>query len=604
MSQAALPAVPLETLPTPPGKMVRLSVMMFLQYAIWGAWLPLFFAYLTGYLAIPAEKAGLLFSIGAIGALAAPFVAGQIADRWFNTEKFLAISHVVGAGLVWVLASVDTFLGLAVMGLLYSLVYAPTLALTNSLAFHHLVDRDRDFGKVRVWGTVGWIVVGIGVGQWLLHRYTPPDAPLKQAWVARSESAPDAARAANVRKALEKDDAIMGVKDASGALVKAGAMQELIQKNRVASVDAALTEAVAHATAGSEAVKVELASRGWSAARSEEAAERVAIKIAREDLLARNAATLPAPDALRASLADKAVKAIQHENHVRGMADSLRLSAILGLVMGIYCLTLPRTPPRQGREPFAAKEALQEIGQRRALLVLFLISFPIACVHQFYFVLTAPFLGTLDVKADVINKVFGVGGGGLMTIGQISELAVLALVPFFAKRYSRKVFLMVGLAAYILRFFIFAYVQQPWAVIPALALHGVCFGCFFFIAFMIVDELTTKDVRASAQGLYNLVIVGLGTIAGNLFAGYIGKLATRTDKSLDFQLLFSVPMWIVVGCALLLFVLYPNRRSAQAGGFPVADAAGGGTCPRCGSARVGDYCAKCGMEVAAMEARR
>src|SRR2546421_10951424 len=128
-----------------PGIKFKLSVMMFLQYGIWGAWLPLFFAYLTGHLGLPAAKAGLLFSIGAIGALLAPFIAGQIADRWFNTEKFLAISHLLGAVLVWQLASVTTWSQLAIYGLLYSLVYAPTLALTNSLAFHHLRDRDREF---------------------------------------------------------------------------------------------------------------------------------------------------------------------------------------------------------------------------------------------------------------------------------------------------------------------------------------------------------------------------------------------------------------------------------------------------------------------------
>src|SRR5215218_7505958 len=105
------------------GIMPRLSVMMFLQYAIWGSWLPLFFAFLTGHRGLTAEKAGLLFSIGAIGALAAPFIAGQIADRYFNTEKFLGISHLLGALLVWRLASVDTWNGLVLYSLLYSVVY-------------------------------------------------------------------------------------------------------------------------------------------------------------------------------------------------------------------------------------------------------------------------------------------------------------------------------------------------------------------------------------------------------------------------------------------------------------------------------------------------
>src|SRR5687768_6766447 len=273
----AVPAVP----ETPADIKVKLSIMMFLQYAIWGAWLPLFFAYLTGYLGIPAEKAGWLFSIGAVGALAAPFVAGQIADRWFNTEKFLALSHVVGAVLVWLLAGVETWNGLAILGLLYSLVYAPTLALTNSLAFHHLVDRDRDFGKVRVWGTVGWIVVGIAVGQWLYRRYTPPADDVRQSWVAAvSDATPptadEAARAAKVREVLSKDDAIAGVKDEAGNVTKPGVLQQLVEKGRATNGDEALTNAAARAAQGATAAKETLVARGWEAERAEEAALRVA----------------------------------------------------------------------------------------------------------------------------------------------------------------------------------------------------------------------------------------------------------------------------------------------------------------------------------------
>ena len=102
-----------------------------------------------------------MFAIGAVGAIVAPFIAGQIADRWFNTEKFLGISHILGGILVWQLASLETYNSFLVFSLLYSLIYSPTLSLTNSLAFHHLPDRDRDFGKIRVWGTIGWIAVGI-----------------------------------------------------------------------------------------------------------------------------------------------------------------------------------------------------------------------------------------------------------------------------------------------------------------------------------------------------------------------------------------------------------------------------------------------------------
>ena len=153
----------------------KLSGMMFLQYAIWGAWLPLLWPYLSGHIGMDADQIGTMFAVGAIGAIVAPFIAGQIADRYFNTEKFLAISHILGAVLVFQLASITSYWGFLAFSLGYSLIYSPTLSLTNSLAFHHLPDRDRDFGRVRVWGTVGWIVVGIGIGQWLLARHTISD---------------------------------------------------------------------------------------------------------------------------------------------------------------------------------------------------------------------------------------------------------------------------------------------------------------------------------------------------------------------------------------------------------------------------------------------
>ncbi len=161
-----------------------LSLMMFLQYAIWGAWLPLLWPFLTGHRGLSATEVGNIFAVGAVGAIMAPLVAGQIADRFFATEKFLALSHLLGAVLVWQLARLESYSALLWFSLGYSLIYSPTLSLTNSLAFHHLPDRDRDFGKVRVWGTVGWIVVGVGIGQWLLARYTPTDEVAFQEVVA------------------------------------------------------------------------------------------------------------------------------------------------------------------------------------------------------------------------------------------------------------------------------------------------------------------------------------------------------------------------------------------------------------------------------------
>jgi MFS family permease len=255
---------------------------------------------------------------------------------------------------------------------------------------------------------------------------------------------------------------------------------------------------------------------------------------------------------------------------VHYMADAFRLSAILGVILGLYCFFLPKTPPQRVRESsgpareFAPLEAFNEVVSSRALLVMFLVAFPVSCIHQFYFVRTAGFLGSpelgLNNAAATINKIFGVGGGGLMTIGQMSEIFVLALMPLVAKSLSRKTLLSIGLLAYILRFLVFAYVHQPWAVVAALALHGICFGCFFFVCFMIVDEMTTKDVRASAQNLFNLIIVGFGVIVGNLFAGQVDKWSDRDgDGRISWAIFFSIPMWIAVGCLLILLLFYPRR---------------------------------------------
>jgi len=141
----------------------RLSVMMFLQYAVWGAWLPLAARYLTastaeGGLGFTGTQMGLILGLaGSIGAICSPFIAGQLADRHFSTERFLAALLAIGGVLKWVTASQSSYSAWLLLSIAYSIVYMPTLALSNSMAFANLEDRERQFPKVRVWGTIGWI---------------------------------------------------------------------------------------------------------------------------------------------------------------------------------------------------------------------------------------------------------------------------------------------------------------------------------------------------------------------------------------------------------------------------------------------------------------
>jgi predicted MFS family arabinose efflux permease len=247
------------------------------------------------------------------------------------------------------------------------------------------------------------------------------------------------------------------------------------------------------------------------------------------------------------------------------------IAAVLGLIMAVYCLTLPHTPPtKSASEKTAWLEGVKEIF-KQPLITLFAIAVPVSMIHQFYFVFTSDFVTKVqsaagsqsaDAFSNWINNIFGVGGGGLMTIGQMTEIGVLALIPFFAKSVSRKNLLLVGLAAYAARMALFAFAPSLATVILGIALHGFCFGCFIFVAFMVVDEHTTPDIRATAQNLFNLVIVGIGIIVGSLFATSVVAKYASAGGEMDYTKLFSVPMYMALACMVLLFLFYPSKKKA------------------------------------------
>lgn len=143
---------------------LRLGIMMFLQYAIWGAWAPVLSAYLGDRgLGFSGFQVGVIYALLPLATILAPFVGGQVADRYFSSEKVIAFLAFSGGVLLLIVSRITDFSVMAVLMLVYCLIYAPTLALTNSIAMINLEDSEKEFGPIRVGGTLGWIAAG-----WLL----------------------------------------------------------------------------------------------------------------------------------------------------------------------------------------------------------------------------------------------------------------------------------------------------------------------------------------------------------------------------------------------------------------------------------------------------
>jgi nucleoside transporter len=150
---------------------IRLSLMMFLQFFVWGAWYVTAPLYL-GTIGFDGSDFGLTYSVGPIAGILSPFFVGMVADRFFSTERVLGVLHVVGGLLLLAATTLMNPESPATPNLInglffaHMLCYFPTLALTNSLAMHHVTDSEKEFPLIRVFGTIGWIIAGLALG-WL-----------------------------------------------------------------------------------------------------------------------------------------------------------------------------------------------------------------------------------------------------------------------------------------------------------------------------------------------------------------------------------------------------------------------------------------------------
>lgn len=413
----------------------KLFFMMVLEFFIWGAWLPPLF-HLMGApegLNFTAAQQTMIGSCFAIASVLGIFFSNQFADRNFASEKFLAFSHLIGGLAVGALYFVKDFPTFFALMLVHSLFYVPTISVANSLAFANIKDPAKEFGLIRMGGTIGWIAAS-----WpfffLLQGKTGAD-----------------------------------------------------QIN----------------------------------------AERLAFIVAG--------------------------------------AASLALAA--------FSLTLPHTPPKRASEGAGEKlawlEAMKLLGVP-FILVLFVVTFIDATIHNGYFVTAFGFLANVGFKGEHIMLV--------MSIGQVAEILTMAILGGVLAKFGWRTTMILGILGHAARYAVFAFFPESKPILVVVqVLHGICYAFFFATVYIFIDAAFPKDVRASAQGLFNLLILGLGDLAAKwLFVPLMNswKIAGAEGKMMiDYHKLFLVPVGLALFAAVLLaFAFHPPKEISASGN-------GGGSAP-------------------------
>ena len=165
---------------------LKLSSMMFLNFFVWGIWFVTMGTFLTmGKIGADGGQTGLAYGTQCLGAIIAPFIVGMIADRFFAAQKILGFLHLAGAGLLYYISTQTSFGSFYTFLLIYMIIYMPTLALVNSIALKQVSNAEKEFGGIRVWGTIGWIVAGLIIG-WMAWE---PASELVKAGTAEKATA-------------------------------------------------------------------------------------------------------------------------------------------------------------------------------------------------------------------------------------------------------------------------------------------------------------------------------------------------------------------------------------------------------------------------------
>lgn len=423
---------------------LKLFLMMVLEFFIWGAWYPLIFAYLPSLGFTPAEQTWILSCFPA-AAIVGMFFSNQFADRNFAAERFLSVSHLIGGIAIVSLAFTTSFWPFFLAMLVHCLLYVPTISITNSIAFAQMKDAQKEFGIVRMGGTIGWVLAA-----W-------PMTFILVDW--------DAVNATQTTGFVSWLGTVLG-SGLTGPALQAGTKYTFV---------------------------------------------------------------------------------------VAGVAS---------LVLAAFSLTLPHTPPRPatGANKFAWLESLRLL-RTPFILVLWLVTFIDATVHNLYFNWTGSFLG-----AAVAAGGAGIAGNWIMpvmSIGQVAEILTMAVLGMTLKSLGWRTTMIIGVLGHAVRFAVFAFFPENQTLVILInVVHGIAYAFFFATVYIFVDEFFPKDVRASAQGLFNLMILGFGPLVANVIGPKLMGETFRTATGVDFSTLFLVPFGMAVAAAVILALFFhpPDKK--------------------------------------------
>jgi hypothetical protein len=233
----------------------------------------------------------------------------------------------------------------------------------------------------------------------------------------------------------------------------------------------------------------------------------------------------------------------------QGKSWAFLTSGIASLLLAAFSLTLPHTPPKPaqaGGEQLAWLEAIKLL-KYPFLLVLFLVTYIDATVHDGFFFYAFTYLGTVGVPSNWIQPA--------MSVGQIAEILTMAILGYVLKSLGWRWTMVIGILGHAARFTVFALFPDPYMAVVVNVLHGICYAFFFATLYIFVDEFFPKDARTSAQGLFNLLILGLGPITSRIVWPTLQKFYT-VEGAIQYRQLLLYPAGAAVVAAVLLLLFF------------------------------------------------